>query len=147
VKETEKGFRDEFSFLSNFCDFETPMLYAGLVYRTNEHFYQAMKFTDSGIRKDISVHTKKGLKRFVKMHSRFIRDGWHSKKIAVMKYGLEYKFSTKNPSLRQKLIDTRNIELIEYNWWNDKFWGVSLKDGEGENNLGEILMAIRSEIQ
>ncbi len=35
-------------------------------------------------------------------------------------------------------------ELVEGNWWNDTFWGVC--NGEGQNNLGKILMKIRKEI-
>lgn len=43
--------------------------------------------------------------------------------------------------LRQKLLDTKDAYLEETNNWNDTFWGVC--NGEGENNLGKILMATR----
>lgn len=35
--------------------------------------------------------------------------------------------------------------LIEGNDWGDTFWGMV--DGEGENNLGKILMRVREEIK
>jgi predicted NAD-dependent protein-ADP-ribosyltransferase YbiA (DUF1768 family) len=37
------------------------------------------------------------------------------------------------------------MELVEYNYWGDLYWGVCR--GEGENHLGRILMEIRSEIR
>lgn len=40
---------------------------------------------------------------------------------------------------------TRDRMLIEGNDWGDTFWGMV--DGEGENNLGKILMRVREEIK
>lgn len=39
---------------------------------------------------------------------------------------------------------TGNAELIEGNTWNDTFWGVC--NGEGENNLGKLLMKVRTNL-
>ncbi|WP_308694469.1 NADAR family protein [uncultured Veillonella sp.] len=44
-----------------------------------------------------------------------------------------------------KLLATRDRMLIEGNDWGDTFWGMV--DGEGENNLGKILMRVREEIK
>lgn len=137
-------FRGEYSFLSNFQKLEIPMLYDGNLYRTNEHFYQAMKFTDKEVRVYISKHESKGLKKFVGTLD--WREDWDDIKLKVMLFGLRYKFSEHNPTLRQKLIETDNVVIQEGNWWNDKFWGVCLKTGEGENHLGKLLMQIRGEI-
>lgn len=51
------------------------------------------------------------------------------------------------PTKRQqaKLLATRDRMLIEGNDWGDTFWGMV--DGEGENNLGKILMRVREEIK
>lgn len=144
---TEKGFREEYSFLSNFTYFDKPMTYDGLYFVSNEHFYQAMKFSrDSLHRKEISDHPSKGLKKYVNSSKSEWRKDWDDIKLEVMLYGLRYKFSEHNPTLRQKLIGTKDIELVEFNWWNDKFWGVCLKTGEGENHLGKLLMQVRKEI-
>ncbi|AGH32005.1 GTP cyclohydrolase II [Vibrio phage PWH3a-P1] len=144
---TEKGFREEYSFLSNFAYFETPMKYGGLTFPSNEHFYQAMKFSKDSVRRvEISNHPSKGLKKYVNSLKSEWRKDWDSVKLDVMLYGLRYKFSEYNPILRQKLIDTKGVELIEYNWWGDKFFGVCLKTGEGENHLGKLLMQVREEI-
>ena len=59
-----------------------------------------------------------------------------------MKFALRCKFQV--PELREKLLATGDEELIEGNWWNDKFWGVC--KGEGCNMLGLILMEVRDYI-
>ena len=41
-------------------------------------------------------------------------------------------------------MQTEDAELVEDNWWGDKFWGVC--NGEGENHLGKLLMKIRDEL-
>lgn len=138
-------FRGQYNFLSNFTEFETPMLYGGSLYSSNEHFYQAMKFTDSEIRNSVRIHPAKGLKAYVR--SLQCRDDWDNIKLDVMLFGLRYKFSDNNPKLRQKLILTGDDIIQEGNWWNDKYWGVCLKTNVGENNLGKLLMQVRSEIQ
>ncbi|UUW39758.1 putative GTP cyclohydrolase II [Vibrio phage VPMCC14] len=149
---TEKGFREEYSFLSNFARFDKPMVIhrgEGLfrfVFKTNEHFYQACKFTDYNHIIEVANHPSKGLKKYVNSLKSEWRDDWDDIKLSIMEIGLKYKFSEHNPTLRQKLIETKDVELIEYNYWNDKFFGVCLKTGEGENHLGKLLMQVRKEI-
>ena len=140
-------FKNEYSFLSNFQLFEKPMDITSkrLVFKTNEHFYQTMKFTDYKVRFEVCNHPSKGLKSFVRQFT--LREDWEDIKLNVMLYGLRYKFSEHNPHLRQKLIWTRNEHIQEGNYWNDKFWGVCLKTGEGENHLGRLLMQVREEIK
>lgn len=48
-----------------------------------------------------------------------------------------------DPDLNAKLQETGDAELIEGNYWGDRFWGVC--DGVGENHLGKLLMRVRSE--
>jgi len=51
----------------------------------------------------------------------------------------------KNPILRELLLMTGDAELVEFNEWNDRFWGVC--KGVGENRLGILLQEIREEIK
>lgn len=44
------------------------------------------------------------------------------------------------------LLDTGDAILEEGNHWNDTFWGVRLKNGQGQNHLGKILMQVRMEL-
>jgi ribA/ribD-fused uncharacterized protein len=139
-----KQFTDEYAWLSNFKLFEKPFLHDGIEYKSNEHFYQAMKTTNKEIRKTISEHPGKGLKAFAR--SITLRPGWDSLKDDIMEIGLRYKFSEANPTLRELLIATKNQHIMEGNWWNDTYWGVDLKTNNGRNKLGELLMKIRAEL-
>jgi hypothetical protein len=55
---------------------------------------------------------------------------------------LRIKFQ--NPRMRDALIGTNGVKLIEENEWNDTFWGVC--NGRGQNHLGKLLMQVRSEL-
>ena len=58
---------------------------------------------------------------------------------------------TQNPSLKEQLLDTGDVELIEGNTWHDNYWGnctCSKCSGIiGRNQLGKTLMNIREEIR
>ncbi|BAV80882.1 GTP cyclohydrolase II [Vibrio phage RYC] len=144
--ETSEGFRGEFSFLSNFTLFEKPFKYGELTFDRSEHFYQAMKFDEQWIRERVQNHPAKGLKAYVQAMDVYFREDLDEIKEDIMLYILRYKFSKDNPKLRQKLIDTEGIELVEYNSWGDTYWGVCLKTGKGLNRLGNLLMQVREEI-
>jgi hypothetical protein len=60
-----------------------------------------------------------------------------------MRECLSQKFA--DPTLRARLLETGDRDLIEENTWNDRFWGVCR--GHGGNHLGKLLMAIRTEAQ
>lgn len=137
-------FQKEYRWLSNFWFFDNNMVYGELTFPTNEHFYVAMKTLDQDKRQEVSNHSLKGLKKFG--NTLTLREDWDEVKLQVMEYGLRYKFSEANPELRENLIATEGLQIQEGNRWGDKFWGVCLKTGEGENNLGKLLMKIRKEI-
>ena len=61
-----------------------------------------------------------------------------------MSWAVREKFNN-NDELKEMLISTGDEELIEGNHWHDVFWGIC--NGKGENNLGKILMQVRSEIK
>ena len=74
-----------------------------------------------------------------------LRKDWNSIKDNVMEYLIRLKF--KDVELRKKLLATGDTLLVEGNYWNDKYWGVDLKSGKGENRLGKILMKVRKDIE
>lgn len=61
-----------------------------------------------------------------------------------MKDGLYAKF-TQNSELYNLLLSTGSSIIIEGNLWQDTFWGVV--NGEGQNNLGLLLMLLRNELR
>ena len=73
-----------------------------------------------------------------------VRKDWDEKKVGFMRWGLEEKF--KDEVLKEMLISTGDMYIIEGNLWHDNFWGSCTceKCGDkGENRLGKMLMEIR----
>lgn len=136
-------FVEDFEFLSNFH--ESPFIHDGIVYPTNEHFYQAMKTLSRKERKRIAALQSAGK---AKREGRLlkIRKDWESIKIDVMREGLRLKFA-EGSLLAEMLLATEGVSLVEGNHWGDKFWGVDNKTGQGKNWLGKLLMERRDELK
>jgi len=131
-------FRNEYSFLSNF--WYVDIVYDN-VYKSVEHFFQAMKTLDEGLRATIAMAGTAGLAKNLGKTVP-LRADWDKIKVAVMDVGLRKKFNY--PELAQKLIATYPHHLQEGNYWGDEIWGVNLKTGKGLNYLGQLLMIIRT---
>lgn len=133
------SFFGPYRFLSNFepCTVE----YEGMTYNCSEAAYQAAKTTDVSLR--IAFTTMNGSKAKFAGQKLPIRADWNDVKVDVMYQIVKDKFS-RNPELKEKLLSTGTLLLIEGNYWGDKFWGVC--NGEGENHLGKILMRVRREL-
>jgi hypothetical protein len=133
-------FFGEHRFLSNF--WPCTVFYEGDEYPSVEHAYVAAKTTDREVRKQIQEEPKAGA---VKKLGRQItlRTDWEDIKLEVMESLVTQKF-TFNTDLREKLLSTGDSELVEGNTWGDTFWGVC--KGEGQNNLGKILMKVRKNL-
>ncbi|MEO0564923.1 MAG: NADAR family protein [Chloroflexota bacterium] len=140
-------FRGKYDFLSNFYPSDVEM--DGVTYPTVEHAYQAAKSPDHEKRMKIAqIATPKGAKaagRRIKQP-----DNWFEINLDLMHDLVQQKF-TRHPDLRDKLLATGDAKLIEGNTWNDRFFGMvrDKKTGEwvGENHLGQILMAVRADLQ
>ena len=134
-------FRGPYFFLSNF--YETPVKYDGLTYPSSEAAFQAAKCLDPKARKIFQTMTPKQAKQFGKRVS--LRPDWEEVKLQVMADILKNKFE--NKELRAKLLATESANLVEGNYWHDTFWGVDLATGKGQNHLGELLMALRTNLK
>ncbi len=133
-------FEGEFEFLSNFAP--STFTFEGITYPTNEHFFQAMKTNDLGMRKAIAAAKTPGAAKRMGRQVQ-LRPDWERVKVDIMRTGLRCKFE--HPILAQKLINTGNELLVEGNWWGDRFWGQC--DGTGRNMLGQLLMELREELK
>ena len=139
-------FDGQYDFLSNF--YPSSILYEGIVYPTNEHFFQAMKTLDHAERQKIAKADTPGkAKRLGRAVT--LRPDWELIKIDIMQLGLEEKF--KDPILRAKLLATGNTPLVEGNWWHDNFYGdcqcPKCQTILGHNVLGKMLMDLREKIR
>ena len=131
------SFRDEYFFLSNF--YEAPVTYNGLTYQNNEAAFQAQKTVDE---KEHILFTKMSATQARSTGRRItLRKDWENVKMGIMSKLVEAKFR-QNPDLAEKLLATGDVYLEEGNTWGDRTWGVV--NGVGANNLGRILMEIRT---
>jgi len=141
-----RGFKDDYRFLSNFiyCDVE----YDGVVYPTNEHAFQAAKFNDLDWRDVIKNAKSPGDAKALGRSRDFpMRDGWDAGvAVQVMSYINAQKYRV--PKYRELLLATGDAVLVETNHWGDDTWGDSTTtSAPGKNQLGLILMTIRSALQ
>jgi len=125
------SFRNEYAFLSNFYEHDGRI--------TAEHLFQSMKCAVPWWQLYIldAPNPAEAKKRGRQAP---MREDWEDIKLRVMESILLMKFRPGSEMLT-RLLSTGDAELIEGNWWGDKYWGVC--DGTGFNHLGKLLMAIR----
>jgi ribA/ribD-fused uncharacterized protein len=125
------------TFLSNF--YESMVQHEDMLYRNAESAFQASKCAVPEDRKIFQRLSGSNARRIGKIVT--IREDWHDVRVDVMFQIVTAKF-TQMPSLMEMLVATGDEEIVEGNYWNDKFWGKC--NGEGMNHLGIILMTVRS---
>lgn len=124
--------------LSNFWPCEVK--YEELIYPSSEHAYVAAKTLNLQDRLVISaIPTANLVKKYGR--SLMLRPNWDNIRLEEM-YKIVFDKFTRNIDLSEKLLATENQELVEGNWWGDRFWGVDTQ-GIGCNHLGKILMEVR----
>ncbi len=142
------GFFGPYRFLSNF--WPAWVVYDGLVYPTVENAYQAAKFARADRQKFLTCSPGEAKALSGGGSRLYSREAWAPMKVAVMHELVGKKVSVHHPDLRRALLETGIAELKETNWWGDTFWGVYLEKKTdvpvGENNLGKLLMEVRSGI-
>jgi hypothetical protein len=152
-------FSGEYEFLSNFYFSPivvrmeyAPNKYTKMAFSTLEHAFHAKKMRDfRHVELIQSQPTPKEAKLLGKRLPRV--NNWHDIRVPEMtklvdiKFPLDYEVYTNIEfisQLTQQLLSTEDEELIEGNYWDDRFWGVC--NGRGENNLGKILVARRTKV-
>ena len=136
-----REFKGEYAFLCNFYKVDIPFVYNGVTYNTSEAAFQAAKYNGHNAEMVHKVFAKctpdesKKLGRAIKL-----RKDWEEVKDGIMFDVVKAKFDA-DPELKQRLLDTGDMELIEGNTWGDTYWGVC--NGHGQNRLGTILMQLR----
>jgi len=133
------SFEAQYEFLSNF--YMGHVEFEGILYPSVEHAFQAAKSLDEHERLVILEQSTPGMAKRVGRKV-VLRNDWEDVKVKIMEKIVRVKFS-KSPE-KEMLMETGNEKLVEGNWWNDTFWGVC--NGIGQNQLGKILMKVRSEI-
>jgi ribA/ribD-fused uncharacterized protein len=128
-------------FLSNF--YECNITDYGLTFPSAEHLYQAYKAkTNEEAMMIRAASTPSLAKRLGRSIS--VRKDWEAVKLMVMQKVVWMKF-TQNEHLKDLLLATGDMVLVEGNNWGDRFWGTINNDGE--NHLGRILMNVRQDLR
>jgi ribA/ribD-fused uncharacterized protein len=149
-------FSGHYAFLSNFSPTSVYILIGTKWTRcpTVEHGFQASKTLVRHQRERIVSAASPGEAKRLGQHVSRV-SYWDEVKIVVMLELLRQKFS--HSQLRNRLLRTEDIPLIEGNHWHDNFWGVCVCgndasslgacDGSGHNWLGKLLMRVRRDIR
>ncbi len=135
-----RGFFGPYRFLSNFYILDSGVTFEDLMYPSTEHAYQAAKWPKDQRTQFLDV-TAGQSKYLGKDAPNFNTKKWNKNKVELMRALVYAKFE-RNIRLRKMLMAMDGYVLDERNSWGDVFWGTNEK-GEGENNLGKILMAVR----
>ena len=135
-------FHGQYEFLSNF--YPAKLRFEGIVYYNSEAAYQAQKSEKYEDRRQFATLEPDAAKKLG--NTLPLRADWEQVKLGLMEKIIYEKF-TQNPELGEKLVGTGNAYLAEGNYWHDIYWGVDQKSGEGQNNLGKLLMALRERLR
>jgi len=122
--------------------FEYRLYYTTALFKTVENFYQAMKANSDQEFLKIADMPPFQAKNYWRSHIPYPLT--EEDKLSFMEYGLRQKFAP-GTSWFKKLMETGDEEIIEFNNWGDRYWGVDVRDDKGENHLGKLLMKIREE--
>lgn len=122
-------------------DYITDITIGGITYPTAEHAYQASKTNNREVKQKIAAADITEARRLGKSID---LDGfWDDYKYSKMLFIIRQKFM-QNDTLADRLMKLGNDD-IEADM-RDEFWGTG-RSNFGENNLGNILAAVRDEIQ
>jgi hypothetical protein len=137
------GVRGPHSAFSNFAPY--PIRLKGKTWPTNEHYFQAQKFT--GTEQEEAIRQAKSpfaAKKMGRSDTLPLRRDWDHVKKSVMHDAVLAKF-TQHPELRWLLLDAGEAEIVEHAP-RDAYWGDG-GDGRGRNALGHILEQVREELR
>lgn len=124
-------------------DYLSPITVGGIEYPSVEHAYQASKFRDRDIKKDISVaDTVREARQIGKSFSDDLREDWDDVKYDIMENLVRKKFQ--DDVLAERLAKTGNMDIIMEGY--DEYWGTG-RYGAGRNKLGDIFKTVRTEVQ
>lgn len=129
------GFSGDWAFLSNL--YPSPLEWMNFLYPCVENAFQAAKTSDHEVQRRLTELSPDDAAAYGRMVP--LRPDWEEVKLDVMTSLLALKFEI--PVLRRRLIASAPKELVNLNWWGDRYWGrVKL---QGENHLGRLLMELR----
>ncbi len=134
---------DDYGSLSNSAPY--PISLDGKMWYTAEHYFQAQKFHDVQVQKQIQKTRSADEIIWIANNPKLrVRRDWDVVKLDFMFTAVRAKF-TQIPSLKKLLLNTGDAVLIEHSD-KDSYWSDG-GDGNGRNMLGVVLMEVRDELR
>ena len=136
------GFCGPFAWLSNFYE-PAKVTRKGLSFNSVEAAYHAAKYDDQpDIAKQFVSLSAPDAYKLSKTTGPYDYKTFDTSKLDIMRDLIKQKYGTE--PLLSKLKGTGTKTLQEWNWWGNKYWGMS---PDGENWLGKILTEIRATLK
>ena len=135
------GFKDKYEFLSNDFPCSIYIPWDDLTYTNVSTALIAQKIEDKGSKRKFA--RLNGVKARKKESSIPDNPEWDKNKDKLLFDILMAKF--KSSDLKKKLLDTKDKKLINVTTYPDPYYGI--RDGYGQNKLGEILEKVRDAIK
>lgn len=133
----------EYGCFSNFS--RHPFTINGVLWRTSEHYFQAMKTDDAAKQEAIRLAATPAAAAAMGRDRRLgLRADWDQIRDEVMLTALRAKF-TAHEGIKRILLGTNRREIVEHTA-KDRYWGDG-GDGTGVNRLGQLLMQLRDELR
>lgn len=126
--------------------FKSYFKFDNCTYPSTENLYQALKnknFNNRFVFLRVNPFEAKKLGRQIRRND--VVFGWDVSRLVAMEICIDLKFNLYN-HLSEKLINTPDEDIVEWNTWGDTFWGKDLNTLEGADNLGKILRAKKYEL-
>ena len=143
--------------LSNFSPQDGGLIVNGKRYKTPEHLYQSLKFTDPSHRQQIvnadNAREAKQISRQLSTspEGNSFRRNWYDIQDYIMRWVVSQRME-QQPLFRQALLATGDRPIIEHEGFRSSTrWGTRLEftpDGQsfrGQNIMGKILMSVRDQ--
>lgn len=135
-KKSEQGYE-----FTNF--YRAPVTLDDAIWPTNEHYYQAMKFTDKILQEKIrTTYRASDVFTIGQDNKNQVRSDWKNVNLAIMAKVVLEKFK-QHPDLAAQLLATGTRVLVENAKDKDSFFGAG-GNYRGNNYLGRILMLVRN---
>ena len=133
---------DDYGWLSNSAPY--PISLEGVMWYTAEHYFQAHKFHNELVQREIRKHRlPQEIAKVVRSARVRVRADWDAIKLGVMLTAVRTKF-TQIPDLKKLLLNTGDAVLVDHD--DDLYWSDG-GDGSGRNMLGVVLMEVRDELR
>lgn len=134
---------EDYGWLSNSAPY--PISLEGVMWYTAEHYFQAHKYHNELVQREIrKQRSPLEIASVVRKARVRVMADWDEVKLRVMRTAVRAKF-TQIPELRKLLLNTGDAVLVDHSD-EDSYWSDG-GDGDGRNMLGVILMEIRDELR